>query len=120
LAAVKIEGVEGPLVVVPDARMLRVLIARAGWAKGPRLGMFICQWLLAAHYMEQRRPGTEEVIAWWDGTPSERTVYRRLAELRAALPELGADFTPSDGWRLKWKGAEPSVDFSPALEAVFA
>lgn len=96
-----------PITVFLPPPVLGLILQRAGTLKGMRLAGFVSVWLLATHYLGDEHPGTEDVIAWFEGSPSRATSYRRLAEFRAALPELGADAVPTDWLRVVWDEKEP-------------
>lgn len=75
-----------------DNDLILVCVQRAGYLAGPRLALFVAEWALAE--AELGEIGPEEFNEWWRAG-SKRTVYRRLAELREAFPEVGPGGTPA-------------------------
>lgn len=73
--------------------VLSLCVDRAGYRAGSRVAQFIFEWELVV-----RSTGgpirAEEYSAWWK--IGATTGYRRLAEFRAAFPELGEHGMPHD------------------------
>lgn len=70
--------------------LLEVLIAKGGVIKGARVAAFIVQWAVAADELPD--PDVPSVARYW--AENERTLWRRLADFRELLPELGEHATP--------------------------
>jgi hypothetical protein len=61
--------------------------------RGVRLIYFVNEWISAEREAGGRELGVEEFARDYSRMPV-RTVYRRLAQFRAAFPEVGPDGTP--------------------------
>jgi hypothetical protein len=72
--------------------ILEECIRRQGFRRGAMVAEFITEWEVWLRSAGQDG-GVEEFAQWWKDSP--RTAYRRLANFRAAFPELGKQATPS-------------------------